>query len=357
MDAKLVPCNLIQAPRDKSENVTLRDIAREAGVSLATVSRALRDDPVTAQATRDKVMEAAAKLNYRPDPALQVLIERRWRGRRSNEGLNVSYIFDSHDLTDTHEIEYKRYRAASEALGYTLIPEDLRDYPNVLKLIQRIEAKGVSGLVLSYISDAPYDISELLNRFAAVSITVSRLQPDCPIVMHAEFQAIENVWRRLTDMGYRRIGVLFEDYPESFTMDQRLGAVYCRQHHQTRGKSRIPIQFCKIGDDAANDKVGKWVERYQPDVVLGDTHHHYETLVSLGYSIPGDLAFVSVNMWDAEHIGEIAGYFRDNVILLRRALQLLNLMLRSGRRGVHQSDLVEIVSGEWKDGASLPVVK
>ncbi|WP_309398663.1 LacI family DNA-binding transcriptional regulator [Cerasicoccus maritimus] len=336
--------------------MTQRDIAKKLGVSVATVSRALRTDPKTAPETIKKIKDAAEKMGYRPDPGFQVLIERRWRGRRSNDGLNISYVFDSKDLTETDELEYKRYREAALTLGYTLIPEDLRDYPSIQKLMQRMDAKGVSGAVLSYISEAPYDIADLLKNFAAVSINVSATQPDCPIVMHDEFMAIEQIWRRLKRDGYQRIGVLLEDYPESFTMNQRLGAVLCRHHRENNPDKLIPIQFCNFRNHTQHTSVGEWVERYRPDVVVGDTHHHYETLALLGYTMPKDFAYLTINMWDPNYAGQIAGYFRDNVILLRRSLQLLNLMIRSSSHGSDQSDLIEMVNGEWLDGESLPTL-
>ena len=48
--------------------ITIRDVAAEAGVSVATVSRALRGLPSVSPATRTKVEEAAARLEYVPDP-------------------------------------------------------------------------------------------------------------------------------------------------------------------------------------------------------------------------------------------------------------------------------------------------
>lgn len=50
------------------ENITIKDIARELGISPSTVSRALKDHPDISQSTRDAVNELAERWNYRPNP-------------------------------------------------------------------------------------------------------------------------------------------------------------------------------------------------------------------------------------------------------------------------------------------------
>ena len=52
---------------------SLKDIAQELGVSIATVSRALRSSPEIGQAMQEKVKELARKMNYRPNPFAQSL--------------------------------------------------------------------------------------------------------------------------------------------------------------------------------------------------------------------------------------------------------------------------------------------
>ena len=47
--------------------ITIRDVAREAGVSIATVSNALNGSDVVKPKTREHVMEAARRLNYIPN--------------------------------------------------------------------------------------------------------------------------------------------------------------------------------------------------------------------------------------------------------------------------------------------------
>ena len=52
---------------------SLKDLARELGVSIATVSRALRSSPEIGQDMQMKVKELAKRLNYRPNPFAQSL--------------------------------------------------------------------------------------------------------------------------------------------------------------------------------------------------------------------------------------------------------------------------------------------
>src|SRR5687768_8559847 len=60
-----------------SRRITSRDIAREAGVSQPTVSRALRGDPRVASATVALVEATANRLGYVPHAAARTLITRR----------------------------------------------------------------------------------------------------------------------------------------------------------------------------------------------------------------------------------------------------------------------------------------
>jgi DNA-binding LacI/PurR family transcriptional regulator len=61
------------AASPKRRRVSIRDVAAAAGVSISTVSRALRGYADVSPATRERVAEVAAQLGYAPDPAGQTL--------------------------------------------------------------------------------------------------------------------------------------------------------------------------------------------------------------------------------------------------------------------------------------------
>ena len=53
--------------------LTIRDIAREAGVSRAAVSFALNDRPGVSPSTRAKILEIAARMGWRPNATARAL--------------------------------------------------------------------------------------------------------------------------------------------------------------------------------------------------------------------------------------------------------------------------------------------
>lgn len=59
--------------------VTIRDVARAAGVSITTVSRALNGYPDVNPETRRRVLEIAEQLNYRPNQVARSLVTQHTR--------------------------------------------------------------------------------------------------------------------------------------------------------------------------------------------------------------------------------------------------------------------------------------
>ena len=63
--------------RVKSKSVTMEDVAKAAGVSRMTVSRALRADGSVSESTRERILKIVNKMNYLPDQMAGSLSSKR----------------------------------------------------------------------------------------------------------------------------------------------------------------------------------------------------------------------------------------------------------------------------------------
>ena len=118
--------------------VTSRDVARLAGVSQPTVSRALRDDPRVSEETKQRVREAAALLNYVPSDVGRALSS----GRTRRIGLLVTDLdneFYAHIIAPMHrELERRGYQL--------MLHTEAADNEAV---VERLLANGLDGVILA----------------------------------------------------------------------------------------------------------------------------------------------------------------------------------------------------------------
>ena len=63
----------------EKQNVTIYDVAHQAGVSMATVSRVVNGNPNVRPKTREKVMKVIKELNYHPNVIARGLASKRTR--------------------------------------------------------------------------------------------------------------------------------------------------------------------------------------------------------------------------------------------------------------------------------------
>ena len=119
--------------------VTIKDIARELGISPSTVSRALNDHPDLSQDTKKAVQELARKLNYTPDPIALSLKRRRNR----IIGVIVPDIVHYFFSTIIHGIEDIAYNS-----DYTvMICESNETYEREVRNVDTLLSSRVDGCV------------------------------------------------------------------------------------------------------------------------------------------------------------------------------------------------------------------
>ncbi len=125
---------------------SIEDVARRAGVSIATVSRALRGLPDVAAATRDRVLEAAADLDYVASPFAARLAS----GRTATVGVVVPFINRWFFGEVLNAIESALQSAGYDMLLYNLGDEAGRTrFFDEMPVRKRVDAVIVASLVLT----------------------------------------------------------------------------------------------------------------------------------------------------------------------------------------------------------------
>jgi LacI family transcriptional regulator len=132
-----------RAEKSKRRIPVLSDVARQAAVSLTTASRALdpdNDHPVNGS-TRARVLAAATRLAYQPNPMARALRTRRVP--------TIAIVV--HDVSDPYFAEVVRgATAAASARGYlTVVCSSDRDPMTELRYVEMLCMSRVSGVIFA----------------------------------------------------------------------------------------------------------------------------------------------------------------------------------------------------------------
>ena len=181
--------------------VTIKDIAKELGISASTVSRALSDSPLVNADTKRSILQAAERLGYQRNELARALV----KGSSGAVGLLVPDItnpFFSDIARGVGEV------ADRIDVGVILCNTDGR-IDRELSYVRLMRRKRVDGLLLcSTTIDAPY--LQELDRASIPFILVSRLscQRDVPFVITDDRVGAKLAVEHLVDLGHRNIGFI-----------------------------------------------------------------------------------------------------------------------------------------------------
>ena len=180
---------------------SVHDVARMAGVSIATVSRALNTPERVRADLRARIAAAVAALDYQPNPAA-----RRLAARRSQIVAAILPTIES----DIFARGTAAIAARLEAAGYTLfLGASLYDPERELHLARRFLARGADGLIFMGASHLP-ELYALLERRGVPYVNQGVYQPDGahPSVGFDNAEAIGLAVEHLLALGHRRIGMV-----------------------------------------------------------------------------------------------------------------------------------------------------
>ena len=178
--------------------VTLKDIAKIAGVSVNTVSRALNNKPDISKKTKKKILKIAKELNYRKDFTASSL-------RRKESRIVGVILADS--ANPFYSEVLKGIEAASKEFGYNIILiNSERNYEQEAEAVDILLSRRIDGLLLSPVQERQDDVEELI-RLRIPLVIFARHFEDLPVneVRSDDIKAGYVATSHLIERGAKRI--------------------------------------------------------------------------------------------------------------------------------------------------------
>jgi DNA-binding LacI/PurR family transcriptional regulator len=174
---------------------TMRDVAARVGVSQALVSLVFRNAPGASQATRDRILAAAAELGYRPNAAAQVL--RRTRSRHIGVLFTLRQPFD----VDLVEAIYP----AAERHGYHVVLGALGAGRDERKAVEELLAYRCEAMILLGPTTGAAQLAMAAERMPVVDIARRSAGDGVDVVRVADERGSRLAVDHLVALGHREI--------------------------------------------------------------------------------------------------------------------------------------------------------
>jgi len=198
--------------------VKIEDVARQAAVSAATVSRVLNHPEIVRPELRDKVTRAITELSYTRDSAARALKSGRMR--------TIGAIVPTLGLGIFAEGVEALQNRLSES-GYTLfIANSQYDQRRELQELQSLIERGIDGVVLVGASHAP-ELRTLVQQAGVPVITtyVSKALGGIPAIGIDNQRATRELTQYLLSLGHVRFGAIANVPPSNDRSRARLDGI------------------------------------------------------------------------------------------------------------------------------------
>lgn len=185
-----------------SHRVTIKDVARAAGVSAQTVSRVINNRPDVAEDTRQRVWHQIDELGYQPSALARSLIQQR-SFTLGVVTAGLKYIGPSRTLNGIAQ--------GAEAFGYSLLLKELPTFTaqNIRPLLHSLLSHHVDGIIwaTAEVGDNRAWVDEVLPDFPIpILFLTMHARSGIHSVSYDNYSGGRLAVQHLIDQGYRRIG-------------------------------------------------------------------------------------------------------------------------------------------------------
>ncbi|MGS2779705.1 catabolite control protein A [Robertmurraya sp. GLU-23] len=272
-------------------NITIYDVAREANVSMATVSRVVNGNPNVKPATRKKVLEVIERLGYRPNAVA--------RGLASKKTTTVGVIIP--DISNPFFAELARgIEDIATMYKYNIILSNSdQNKDKELHLLNTMLGKQVDGIVFMGGNISEEHVAEFKRSPAPIVLAGSLEDSEQVPSVNIDYeQATFDAVNTFIEKGHKRIAMVIGPYHEPINKEKKL--VGYKKALEAAG---IPVEEALIveGDytyDSGIEAFDKLIELPEKptaifvgsdEMAVGVVHGAQDK----GYSVPNDFEVIS----------------------------------------------------------------
>lgn len=342
-----------------SVSITMKTIAAQAGVTQATVSMSLANNPRIPVATRERIQAIAKRLGYHPNPYISTLMRIRRQGKALKERPVLALVCaqrtsDGWRNHPAATIRQMREGALERATfrGYRVQEFWLhRDGMSNERFSEMLHARGIQGMLLSPLAEG--DPTPLLRweYFAAVSLSVPLPNLTLTTVCNDHYFSSLQTARECHRRGYRRPGiVLREIHQHRFQGRWEAGVLMASQ--MMPGIELIEPLYMDALDPVA---LLRWIKRVKPDAIITPSADNAPEIISTlrqaGLRVPED---VGVAVLASPQLGApVSGIYQNGTMIGALAVDTLISLIERHEQGLPAQATTLMVEGQWNEGETL----
>ncbi len=359
---------------DSFRPVTIRDLAAKSGLSIATISLALRNHPRISRATRERVSGLAREMGYKANPMMAA----HWatvRARKPPTFQAVIAVLNDWETVPRMQT-YRWLAPAYEAmvrcameLGYSVEEFSVAgpDHPTrcakLAATLKVLKARGIYAIA-PFFSAHPITYTEslpLLDGFANVFICAEykHVEHEMRDLRHLPFHRTNpdlygnmlTLLDALRSAGYRRPGFWPNTWGEARTAGES-SAAFNFWIQSLPAADQIPVQWTKWQVDppleTSRRQFLKWLPARKPDVVICQLIEVRDWIRSLGLKIPRDIGLVHTDLGPPE--ADWSGIDCRMPGVAAAGIDLLTSHLHRNERGIPNIPKDVKIEGVWVQG-------
>ena len=183
--------------------VTIKDVSKDAAVSIKTVSRVINNEENVAKATKAKVLLSVKKLGFKPNKSAQSL--------RSKKSYMLALLYDNPNKSYLADVQSGIFNACKNT-GYNLVIQECDYKSNKLKndIVQFVEDFKIDGLIITPpLSDMAEFLQNLDNYQIEYSVIApSTLNTESLYVSSNDYEAAFTLTSQIIKHGHKDIGFI-----------------------------------------------------------------------------------------------------------------------------------------------------